>query len=537
MSFWIDGILASEHLDSSGEILSVKGCDISSLHRGEGIINFEHESKLPTQVLGRVVKAKKIFSPEDCEDDRMEYYWEKCGVPYIYILGELFDSEVCKHVISMFEYSDKNKNPDSVNVLGFSIEGSKLKKEGQYILESIARKATLTVAPCNKSCNAELVPNQSAEKDSDVDSIFKSEPSFTIELLDKSEQLEKAQVPGSKIAPAHAPAGKYTPVKGLKGWRHEGGGNFTHAEHGTVSVGKQPDGKFNVRHSGRPAGIGSTKEPFSTMAEAGAHAKKYMGSLSQGKSAPAHIHDRASPQMPKMDKAMTAGSGMGAPQTLTGGAALAKEDILANPVPGNRIKRAAAHKARGDSLSHKIAIEGAKEAHKEKLQSIKSQPKPNLGKALTRDHYGPATSTGHEKGVHTNTEFRETSKKMAGTSDAGHSIGLSRDHKFSDPLRTQLKQDAVKEHKRVLGELKSMPKPNLGKSELLKRAEQEYAIWAKREEFENFMAKTMPNLTKSEIKIIGQALALRKSMAAEKKLAKLMANSPQESFLNKKDKK
>jgi hypothetical protein len=75
------------------------------------------------------------------------------------------------------------------------------------------------------------------------------------------------------------------------------------------------------------------------------------------------------------------------------------------------------------------------------------------------------------------------------------------------------------------------------KSNLLVRAEQEYSNWTKREEFENFMSKAMPHLTKSEIKVIGQTLCLNKSMKAEKELKKLMAQPTMESYIDKKEKK
>jgi RNA-splicing ligase RtcB len=73
------------------------------------------------------------------------------------------------------------------------------------------------------------------------------------------------------------------------------------------------------------------------------------------------------------------------------------------------------------------------------------------------------------------------------------------------------------------------------KSVMLARAEQEYKTWAKREQFESFMAKHMPSLTKGEVSAIGQTLALRKSLRAERKLAK-MVDMGQDSYVNKKEK-
>jgi hypothetical protein len=74
------------------------------------------------------------------------------------------------------------------------------------------------------------------------------------------------------------------------------------------------------------------------------------------------------------------------------------------------------------------------------------------------------------------------------------------------------------------------------KAELLKRAKEEYATWGKREEFESYMAKNMPHLAKGEIQALGQTIALSKSLKAEKKLKKLMAQPSQHSWLDKKAK-
>ena len=59
MSTEIDGIAATEQKDQTGEILSIKGCDISDLEKGAGYLNDNHSNKLP-DVLGRVTFAKKI---------------------------------------------------------------------------------------------------------------------------------------------------------------------------------------------------------------------------------------------------------------------------------------------------------------------------------------------------------------------------------------------------------------------------------------------------------------------------------------------
>src|SRR6185436_184995 len=94
----IDGIFASQAIDSSGEILDVEGCDISTLDR-DGVLNYEHldgsskESKaFGQEIVGKIVYARKVFSAADCETDRQKEYWEKVGkIPFIYGMCRLYD--------------------------------------------------------------------------------------------------------------------------------------------------------------------------------------------------------------------------------------------------------------------------------------------------------------------------------------------------------------------------------------------------------------------------------------------------------------
>lgn len=71
---------------------------------------------------------------------------------------------------------------------------------------------------------------------------------------------------------------------------------------------------------------------------------------------------------------------MEAKRKLKAGAPMDKgEDPLSadHPAP-KRAARAADYKERGDMKSHEIAMEGLKEAHKDKAEAIKAQPKPKL---------------------------------------------------------------------------------------------------------------------------------------------------------------
>ena len=187
MGTFIHGIAASENIDSSGERISIAGLDISSL-AVDGVFNYEHKSDLPSQVVGKVLKARKIFTDADCEDEHQLYFWQKIQVPYLYVMGELFDDykESAKDVAGMFRYDADKKGKQERNVMNFSIEGAKIDKQGMDILKSIARKVTITVLPCNKAAIAEMVVAATPKKKDDLSGIFKSEHFIEVEIF-KSE--------------------------------------------------------------------------------------------------------------------------------------------------------------------------------------------------------------------------------------------------------------------------------------------------------------------------------------------------------------
>lgn len=152
----IDGIFASEHIDSSGEILSVEGCDISTLDK-DGTANFEHNNDDADDVVGKILYAKKIFSEKDCDNDRQVKYYQMVKCPFIYGIVELFDAQGhpgSVAISSMMEYSSQKKEP---MMIGFSIEGSTLERDGMRLLRTVARRVALTIKPCNKTCVSDIL--------------------------------------------------------------------------------------------------------------------------------------------------------------------------------------------------------------------------------------------------------------------------------------------------------------------------------------------------------------------------------------------
>ncbi len=178
MSTFIDGIGQCEVVDKSSEVVSLKGHDISSLDK-TGTFTWEHQANSPATLVGKILKAKKIFSKDDCENDRELYYWNKCKAPYLYVMGELLDDYTAsaRECAGQMRYS--KDNPDKHPLLGFSVEGSEIPntRKGMVITRSIARKITLTQSPCNSACIAEIyeAPEQKSSVKDDFEELFRSE--------------------------------------------------------------------------------------------------------------------------------------------------------------------------------------------------------------------------------------------------------------------------------------------------------------------------------------------------------------------------
>jgi hypothetical protein len=615
---WIHGNASNQQIDSSGEIVDLAGLDCSSLT--QGCFNWEHQNSQPNQVVGKILEYKKIFSEADCENEHHKYFWNKCKVPYLYVMGRLFDDkkESSKEVAALFV--DDAEHPDEPPMIGFSIEGSKISRTGITVDKSIARRVTCTGTPCNKACIAELVPNPDIKQQTDSDSIFKSEPAHTIELLSKAEtghekgihrsqpelglgtsknryqtmagtktgkeahkkvlsemkqmpkpNLGKAEVPGSHIKPAHASPTPSKAVKGAPGWSHAGGGNFQHPEHGTVSVIKE-GGQFNVKHRGALAGVGGKKGAFGSSQEAGAHAGDYMRSLSQGKTAGAQMHDRPANNM---NKAQVPGSKYPPKENNVAGTSQYK---AAPPKfgPINPASPVAPKPSLGKSNNVGPRTGGGRMGMGMMGGTGMNLPQESTDKKNARGLFNPdvdkiqtgrgmmvggmgKNETGHEKGIATkpNSNFKEgvsTAGADVRLGDTGaakkQSIGRMMEASKIKPKLVASEKDGNLKKGMSAGSGMAAPgnlsggaalakeslDKKMKKSQLLMRAEQEYKTWTKREQFENFMAKHMPGLTKGEVTAIGQTLALRKSLRAENKLAKMIVDTGQDSYVNKKEK-
>lgn len=344
MSTFIHGCASVGCIDTASEVVDIEGLDITSLAR-TGTITWEHNMgkdatgkpiaiNLPAQVCGKIIEAKKIFNENDCSTESESYFWHKTKLPFVYIIAELLDEYTpsAKEAAGMFKYS--KDHPEQQAILGFSVEGSELPKsrKGLVITRSIARKVTLTCAPANKMCVAEIYDKDRKSKiKNDFDDIFKSEAN-AIKMLKSEDGLKVYE---EYLAKKEQDFFKSEEPKGIpRGWvpstnQHSKLGtvvSMAHPEHGTVSVHKNPENsQYEVKHAGKLAGIKGVKGSFGTNAEAISHAQKFVHGLHNGSilaRSPTNINSN-----PKLQKSLEAGSGNAAPSTLVNGAAYQTENL------------------------------------------------------------------------------------------------------------------------------------------------------------------------------------------------------------------
>lgn len=160
----IDGIYGSEMIDSSGEVLDVEGADISDWEAGTMLLDWEHEpgEKGASTIVGKTIFCKKVFSKDDCDNDRQLSYWNKIKVPFIYGVARLFDTaghEEAKNVAAIIRDCAANKEPI---VVRFSVEGHTLERDGQKLKKTVVKRVAVTVKPCNRTAVSGLISDEGA---------------------------------------------------------------------------------------------------------------------------------------------------------------------------------------------------------------------------------------------------------------------------------------------------------------------------------------------------------------------------------------
>ena len=522
-STFIDGIAASEHLDSSGERIEIKGIDISSLTI-DGVLNYEHKSNEASQIVGKITHAKKIFERKDCENDRQRYFWDKIKTPYLYIVGELFDAvghQGAKDVAAMLRYDDLNKEREDKEVkklINFSIEGQKLEKRGSLIKKCIARKVSITITPCNKMCEAEELKDTKELEKSDRFSMVQD-----FMKMKKGEKTSSCQLLKAEFVPKRTFTPENTPPK-LKAGDRIDYSNKPKAKTGKDIYGTPP--KYNNRGQKTSSGAAPKMDaPKATPANGNLSLVpkvKAPGLKVSNKQPPiadagqkyaqtdrryATIPDKPIKKMAKnnMRKAIMASVGMGAPSTQTGNAALTKEDCSST--------MQAVCEPKADLMKPKVKKKSAKKLEKAKVDE---KLDPHNRKQARTDRKMESTSPGY-----TNQDAQTRSRlraKMGKTEFQGENkrpgTFFSGKIEKSKNIITPAKE-MVEEHKHLVNVLRS-PSHKDDKKEAKKQAKElkEYKGKLKKSEAQQifeFVQKKYPKMDKSE------QLALAKTVAVLRK--------------------
>ena len=560
---YIAGNASNGFWDTAGESVDLTGMDISTLEGS--VLNWEHKSEKPTDYVGKILKAKKIFSAEDCSNELEKKYWDKCQVPFLFCLCVLFSEyqPAAKEVAGIFAFD--TANPTLKPTLGFSVEGSKAEIVSGVITKSIARKLTLTAQPANHACVADKVDLNASVKPVDpLSSLFKSQ-SVEIELLslEKLEKMEKSMnpsqpkepKPGLKQAPESEGMSIGTTQSGKHVMSHAKIHNykdFSAQDHRDASVlHLQAASRANLAKNPKMADIHNQKMKLHHQAAAGLERKaNRFGNATKAKENKVEVN-KILGKKEDLNKALEARSMMVASGNKTQGAALQKEDIkipkkdfikehkelvnaLKHPTKNkikNEIKDQSAELeeiTKAEMLRKTYASEAQRRwAHTEKGKealggdaAVHEWDEKSKGKKLP-EKVSKSEELKKEDNINKPLVNKVPGKNMSHGWKAGmgmSNMGQKVRHGAASETVYTAKEIAQKNLKR----LKNEKKPNLTKSELLQRAEQDYAQWEKREHFEQFMSKRLPHLAKGEIKAIGQTYLLKKSIEAEKSLNKLI---------------
>jgi hypothetical protein len=535
MATFIHGIGASENIDSSGEIVSIAGLDISSLDK-DGVFNYEHKSDLPAQVVGKILKARKIFSDADCEDDNQLMFWNKVKVPYLYVMGELLDdySDSAREVAARFKYDQDHKNQNERSMMNFSVEGSKISKEGITVSRSIARKITITILPCNKAAVAEMIAvDPSKPKKAEIDELFKTETT-EIQVLVPTEgsslwNLLKKEDPNRHAAKL-----------GIKAMKKDYGGGQISAGASSGLSGTGPTSAGGILAESE------MKKAAPKLALAGAKPANHARGTQIGLTSAGHaVHSHG----------MVGDYSHFSHKDHSEAAAAHQRVSDASKDPKAKMHHAQKAKLHGVRSSNMQVQGQARQERADKLKTTTSAPTGSpTGQGQKLFHPG-LSGTGKPPGPQKKSEMNkaldagsalaspanlsggaalgkeELDKNIAATMDGEENVLVKdaaniklapKDVKVKQ-LQQQIDTGKYKQPsgKQIADKMVNHPEKPLKKSARLMQAEHAYQNWEKREAFETFMGQRMPHLTKTEIKIIGQTMLLTKSIEMEKSLKRM----------------
>lgn len=168
-----EGVLSAEVPDTSNEVLDVRGADISDLQTGRAPVNTEHinpedikkqrdgneaEGDGFQTIVGRVVTAKKIFGEEDCSTPDELRAYKELHVPLIWGKVEIFDGPSAHDNAKAAASIIRNYDEAGVKqLIGYSVEGNTLKREGNILRETVIKRIALTAKPANRAAVVQVV--------------------------------------------------------------------------------------------------------------------------------------------------------------------------------------------------------------------------------------------------------------------------------------------------------------------------------------------------------------------------------------------
>lgn len=167
----VEGVLTAQVPDTAGEILDVKGAHIDELKTGRAPVNTEHinpddikkdsEENGFQSIVGRVVDAKKILDVKDCETPEELQAYKQLRVPMIWGKIEIFDGPKAHDNAKAAASIIRNYDDAGVkHLLGYSVEGNTLKREGNVLKETVIKRIALTAKPANKAALIQVVKDQ-----------------------------------------------------------------------------------------------------------------------------------------------------------------------------------------------------------------------------------------------------------------------------------------------------------------------------------------------------------------------------------------
>lgn len=453
---FIHGIAASEHLDSSGERIQIEGVDITSLTK-DGTFNYEHDSKSPSSIVGKIWEAKKILKRSDCENEHQKEFWDKLKMPFIYVAGELFDSvghKAASEVAAMLKYDQMAPlNKEAKKLINFSIEGSRVEKQGAIITKCIARKVSVTLTPCNKVCEAyELKVDDRAEKQSDSGKF-----AFIQDVMSKADeascQIMKGEIPFIYKADLNSPPGSgripkriFSP-KNAPSTMHVGDKiNYAaepKAKTGTQIYGKMPKMKPSWQKDEKDVKIPAKEavkehKRLVNVLESPSHKDDKKEATKQRKELKAY-KKKLSKYESNVRKALVASCGAGVPSAKVQDAALQKDlkGVHTSDVGTGTHSRAGVMAIAGSNKKTPIKSGGkdrqkqvARQMHSRKLKELKDMPKPNLPKSevdVVKSEFMIVRKLGQSDINKASKNVREQRKKVFGTNSQPAAKSAMRD--------------------------------------------------------------------------------------------------------------